>query len=71
MTLEEVLWHCFRQNYHADNSNAAIHTAPARYSPITFRIAEHLVALAPHRGQSHELRNVLGDKGAYPEDPGR
>lgn len=71
LPLEDVLWHAFRQNYHLDHSNAAIHCAEVRYSPITFRLAEHLLALAPHRGHNHEIRNVLGDVGAYAEDPGR
>ena len=71
LPLEDVLWHAFRQNYHLDHSNAAIHCAEVRYSPITFRIAEHLLAIAPHRGQNRELRDVLGDVGAYVEDPGR
>lgn len=71
MPLEEVLWHCFRQNYHADQSNAAIHTSVVRYSPLTFRLAEWLWASAPSYHVNEMLRGVVLDLGAYDEDVGR
>lgn len=70
MTVYSVLSWAFRQNYHADRMNAAIHCAEVRYSPLTFRLAEWL----EHDGYAidHEqILEVLRDKGRYSEDPGR
>jgi hypothetical protein len=59
----------FSHFYHADHANAAFHTAPVRFSPITFRLAE---ALAEYVDEYDEpLTEVLNDKGKYREDPGR
>lgn len=75
MTLDQLLWECFRHFIHLDESNAAMHTAPVRYSPITFRLAEHLAPLlntewlAPHNRVL--LREVVSHIGAYEEDKGR
>jgi hypothetical protein len=71
MSLHEVLWHCLRQNVHLDESNAAIHTAPVRYSPLTFRIAEYLWNHFPSYRSQVELAKVAADIGSYNEDPGR
>ena len=75
MGVDEVLWECFRQNYHLDNSNAAVHTAIVRYSPLTFRLAE---VLAPLVGlerlgliDERALVEVLNHAGTYEEDTGR
>jgi len=69
-------WDCFRYFFHLDHSNAAIHSAPVRYSPITFRLAEALDELrfeaVPDDDFSRSLLDlVLVDLGAYPEDTGR
>ena len=66
--LDATLWQAFRQNYHLDNSNAAVHCAGVRYSPLTFRLAEALYS----RGVlGMEIGLVIGDRGAYEEDRGR
>ena len=55
-----------------DEANSKIHTAPARYSPITFRLAE---ALAAELGEDGEwplvVSHVLQHLGTYEEGPGR
>ncbi len=71
LELGDILFQALRQNFHADVSNAAIHTAPARYSPITFRIAEYLWNHFPSYRQTIELATVVADLGSYDEDPGR
>jgi hypothetical protein len=71
MELHEILWHTLRQNVHLDESNAAIHCASVRYSPITFRIAEYLWNHFPSYRQRLELAQVVADSGSYAEDPGR
>lgn len=73
MTMAEVAWECFRYFVHMDESNAAIHCAPVRYSPITFRLAEHLspdeVVLSGRNADS--LVRVRAELGKYEEDKGR
>ena len=71
MPLHDILWHCLRQNVHLDESNAAIHTAPVRYSPITFRLAEYLWNHFPSYRNRIELAAVAADLGSYDEDTGR
>jgi hypothetical protein len=68
MDLSDVLMWSFQQNYHADHMNAAIHCAPVRFSPLTFRLAE---ALQEARIIGPEMQDVLTDRGRYQEDPGR
>lgn len=68
MDLENTLWSAFRHAYHADHSNAAMHCATVRYSPLTFRLAELLTAMG--RG-SMEIGAVMFDAGQYAEDKGR
>lgn len=64
-----VLWQSFRHFVHMDEANAAMHTAPVRYSPITFRLAEVLVE---DFGFGNILvESVYSDRGLYAEDPGR
>ena len=74
MTIDQVLWECFRNFASLDEANAAMHCSPVRYSPITFRVAEQLDPLphdwlAPHNAKW--LDRVLRDRGRYPEDVGR
>lgn len=72
-SLFDTVTFAFLQNYHLDHSNATIHCAKVRYSPLTFRLAEHLYGLAEpfDRTLCDEAVAVLRDKGAYPEDTGR
>lgn len=69
MTLNVLLYECFRHFYGLDHSNAAVHTAAVRYSPITFRLAEHLV----HYGFAEDewVIDVMTHAGTYLEDRGR
>jgi hypothetical protein len=76
LPVDQVLWECFRHFAHLDHTNAAMHTAIVRYSPITFRLAEHLAPLldtgwffAPQNEAL--LREVVNHIDAYDEDPGR
>jgi hypothetical protein len=54
--------------YHEDKSNAAMHCAPVKFSPITFRLAE---ALETAINDLPEVEEVLAHKGLYALDPGR
>jgi hypothetical protein len=68
--------YAFEYFFHLDCSNAAMHQGTVRYSPITFRLAEHLhheypVAIHFDPVKYHDVHLVLADKGAYAEDPGR
>lgn len=65
-----VLDWCFMYFFHMDHSNAAIHNALVRYSPITFRLAQALNE-ATGTGSPDEVAEVLAHLGAYPEDKGR
>lgn len=72
LTEHDLLLWCFTQNYHLDKSNAAIHCAPVRFSPITFRLATALTAHWPEGEDiTSEMSEVLGHIGAYAEDRGR
>ena len=72
MTLETTLYHAFKQAYHMDHANASVHCAQVRYSPLTFRLAEHLQAMkGPDSTLTPEVVAVLRDRGVYAEDPGR
>jgi len=68
MTLAEAADWALVHFLAADNSNAAIHTAPVRYSPITFRLAE---ALHEEGYDSAAVDEVLSHSGKYEEDKGR
>jgi hypothetical protein len=65
----DVMWHCFRHFHGLDVSNAAIHAAEVRYSPITFRLQEHLI-VTRYRDEASVL-DVMRHNGAYTEDTGR
>jgi hypothetical protein len=67
--IPEVLSHALRHFYHADKANAAIHCAPVRFSPITFRLAEALDSA--YDIDDPYIREVLSHKGQYQEDTGR
>ena len=76
--LVHALGHAFTHVYHQDHANAAMHCAQVRYSPITFRLAEAIHAVAyddayhtlPASTQQ-ALSAVLSDRGTYEEDRGR
>jgi hypothetical protein len=67
----EVLLWCFTQNYHLDKSNACVHCAPVRFSPLTFRIYQTLVTVWPKEDVSREMIEVRDHLGKYEEDKGR
>ena len=69
MTTDEVLEQCFLHFYGLDVSNAAIHCALVRFSPITFRCQEAMLGCSEAaRGAWIEVRAA---NGTYSEDPGR
>lgn len=43
--LPQALYQALRHHAHQDEANAALHCAPVRFSPITFRLAEALADL--------------------------
>lgn len=73
------LYQSFLHFYHLDCSNAAIHNAPVRFSPLTFRLAEALadnthgvyMVLVNEGWDERQLHAVMVDKGKYAEDVGR
>ncbi len=68
---DTALW-CFLQNYHLDKSNACVHLAPVRFSPITFRLSLILSASWPEdEDVLPELAEVRDHVGRYEEDKGR
>jgi hypothetical protein len=68
----EVLMWCFQQNYHSDKSNADIHCSPVRFSPLTFRIYQALMAFWPDEEDiTQEMAEVKNHIGTYEEDKGR
>lgn len=67
-SLVEPAWWALVQNVQLDQSNAAVHMAVVRYSPITMALAE---ALEEYRPQDPFVQQVLADRGAYVLDPGR
>ena len=75
ITVNQVLWECFRYFANNDESNAAIHCSPTRYSPITFRLAEHISesfqSCSVDLGLEVRLKTVLEHLGKYREDEGR
>ena len=74
-----ALYKSFLHFYHLDHSNAAIHMAPVRYSPITFRLAEALadntygvyITVVNEGWSERELHQVMTDLDKYEEDKGR
>lgn len=69
--IEAALW-AFQNVEALDRANAAIHCAPVRYSPVTFRLATALKAVWPEDEDiTEEMARVLHHVGAYELDPGR
>jgi hypothetical protein len=72
VSLIEAAYMAFRFFYHYDRSNAAVHCAEVRYSPITFRLAEAISGYSTVMAAEHDdLMEVLNHVGLYEEDPGR
>lgn len=74
MTDKELLGLCFQHFYGLDVSNASVHCAAVRYSPITFRLAERLMGynLPDSTGDIQTaVRIVYLARGRYAEDTGR
>lgn len=70
-SLEALMW-CLGQNYHADKMNACIHCAPVRFSPLTFRIYETIMAQWPtDEDITAEMAELRHHHGMYEEDTGR
>ena len=69
--IEAALWAL--QHFEAmDRSNAAMHCAPVRYSPITFRLATALKDVTPDdEDVAEEIAIVMRHRGMYDMDPGR
>jgi hypothetical protein len=69
--IEALMW-AFRQNYHLDKSNAAVHCAPVRFSPLTFKLYSELYATWPSNGDiTAEMAEVRSHIGEYEVDHGR
>lgn len=72
-----LLEHCFVHFYGLDVSNAAIHCAAVRFSPITFRLQEALEGGDLSRANTDKVgiawawHDVRAHNGKYEEDPGR
>ena len=69
MEANELLWYCFQHFYGLDISNAAIHCSPVRFSPITFRLQEHL-DFTSYRDERF-VQHARMHHHAYEEDKGR
>lgn len=69
--LANAAHHALRYFVQLDESNAAIHTAEVRYSPLTFRLAEALAPYADTFGATPEIARVLAHANTYTEDTGR
>ncbi len=70
--VSEVLLWCFQYHYNLDKSNAATHCSPVRFSPLTFRIYQGLMAFWPEEEDiTQEMAEVKSHFGAYEEDKGR
>jgi hypothetical protein len=66
-----LLW-CFQYFYHMDKANACMHTAPVKFSPITFNLAVSLLDDWPKDEDiTQELAEVRDHIGKYELDPGR
>lgn len=69
MTRDELIEQCFLHFYGLDVSNAAVHCAPVRFSPITFRCQEAMLGVSDYARKAWD--EVRAASGAYAEDPGR
>jgi len=65
-----LLFYCFYHFHGLDHSNAAVHCAEVRYSPITFRLAE-AISEAGYQCEDPDVEDVMSHKGVYMEDKGR
>jgi hypothetical protein len=70
MSPEQTVEWALSHHYHSDLANAAVHTSPVRFSPLTFRLAELYQTMIPGTKSEH-VRHVLSHANTYPEDRGR
>ena len=69
--IEALLW-CFQQNYHLDKSNACVHCAPVKFSPITFKLYTALIELWPiEEDITQEMAEIASHLEMYELDHGR
>jgi hypothetical protein len=69
--VDPVQW-AFLQNYHLDKSNACVHCAPVKFSPLTFRLFQTLMNLWGHDEDiTQEMAEVRSHLDKYELDPGR
>jgi hypothetical protein len=68
----DALFYACTHFIHADRANAAIHCAPVRFSPLTFRLVALYEALAPaHAEDDDDISDVIAHRDSYPLDHGR
>jgi hypothetical protein len=70
--MSDVLLWAFLQNYHLDKSNAAVHCAPVKFSPLTFRLYHEMSERWPaDEDIPAEMAEVRFHVNTYDLDPGR
>lgn len=67
---DATLW-AFDHFYHMDKANAAVHCAPVRFSAITFRLYDTLMASWGSSDITQEMAEVRSHVGDYELDGGR
>lgn len=68
----EAVLLAFEYFYYMDCANAKIHCSPVRFSPITFRLHEHIMALwNADEDITQEMAVIKEHRGKYDLDPGR
>ena len=68
----QTIYWGFLHFYHMDKANAAMHLAPVKFSPITFRMLDELLACwADEEDITAEMAEVKHHQGLYVVDPGR
>jgi hypothetical protein len=69
--IDVLLW-CFQQNYHLDKSNACVHCAPVKFSPITFKLYTALIEQWPiEEDITQEMAEIASHLEMYELDHGR
>jgi hypothetical protein len=68
---DALLW-SFQHFFHMDKANACMHCAPVRFSPVTFRCLDDLLAHWPDdEDVTQEMAEVKYHHGKYELDSGR
>jgi hypothetical protein len=69
--LDLIQW-AFLQNFYLDKSNACVHCAPVKFSPLTFRLFQGLSAVWPREDDiTSEMAEVRSHLNKYELDGGR